>query len=229
QRQTGSSLLILLDGKLVAASSLAGDKSAAGAAIGPLPGDAEPEQREVAGDAYVVRGGPLPGYTGKRVLQYAVMRSLDEALAPRRRLLWTVLGIAALALAAAVGLAFALSNRLARPVADLVRFTHEIGKGELEQRTKPAGATEVQQLATAMNAMVEEIDRSRRSLAEKKRLERELEIASRIQTSILPKSYDVAGLEIAARMIPASEVGGDYYDVFTVGDGCWVGIGDVAG
>jgi sigma-B regulation protein RsbU (phosphoserine phosphatase) len=80
-----------------------------------------------------------------------------------------------------------------------------------------------------MNTMVEELDQSRRSLAEKKRLERELEIASRIQTSILPKAYDVAGLEIAARMIPASEVGGDYYDVFAMGDGCWVGIGDVAG
>jgi sigma-B regulation protein RsbU (phosphoserine phosphatase) len=157
------------------------------------------------------------------------MRSLDEALAPGRRLMFTVFVIAAAALLAAVGIAFALSRRLSRPVDDLVRFTHAIGKGELERRATPAGATEIQSLAKAMNTMVEELDQSRRSLAEKKRLERELEIASRIQTSILPKAYDVAGLEIAARMIPASEVGGDYYDVFAMGDGCWVGIGDVAG
>ncbi len=30
-------------------------------------------------------------------------------------------------------------------------------------------------------------------------------------------------------MVPTSEVGGDYYDVLPVADGCWVGIGDVAG
>ncbi|HVJ16337.1 MAG TPA: substrate-binding domain-containing protein, partial [Polyangiaceae bacterium] len=65
--------------------------------------------------------------------------------------------------------------------------------------------------------------------AEKERLEQELSIASRIQTSILPRDLDVAGLSIAAMMIPASEVGGDYYDVLSVDGGCWIGIGDVAG
>ena len=30
-------------------------------------------------------------------------------------------------------------------------------------------------------------------------------------------------------MIPATEVGGDYYDVLPVPGGCWLGIGDVAG
>ncbi|HVJ13808.1 MAG TPA: PP2C family protein-serine/threonine phosphatase [Polyangiaceae bacterium] len=61
-------------------------------------------------------------------------------------------------------------------------------------------------------------------------LEKEMEIASRIQSAILPTRTSVSGLEIAARMIPASEVGGDYYDVLPVpGDGCWLGIGDVAG
>jgi phosphoserine phosphatase RsbU/P len=40
----------------------------------------------------------------------------------------------------------------------------------------------------------------------------------------------VPGLEIAATMRTATEVGGDYYDVIPVSDdGCWLGIGDVAG
>ena len=54
-------------------------------------------------------------------------------------------------------------------------------------------------------------------------------IAQRVQTSILPRKIAVPGLEIAARMIPASEVGGDYYDVIRVDDGCWIAIGDVSG
>lgn len=61
------------------------------------------------------------------------------------------------------------------------------------------------------------------------RLARELAIGGNIQTSILPRNVAVAGLEIVARMAPATEVGGDYYDVLPTDDGCWLGIGDVAG
>lgn len=57
----------------------------------------------------------------------------------------------------------------------------------------------------------------------------ELAIAQRVQTSILPRKFAVPGLEIAAKMIPASDVGGDYYDVLPVEDGCWIAIGDVSG
>jgi serine phosphatase RsbU (regulator of sigma subunit)/PAS domain-containing protein len=64
---------------------------------------------------------------------------------------------------------------------------------------------------------------------ERERLTAELEIARRIQTSILPTRLDVPGLEIAARMETFTEVGGDYYDVIPVDDGGWLGIGDVAG
>ncbi len=61
------------------------------------------------------------------------------------------------------------------------------------------------------------------------KMEEELAIARRVQTSILPRDLDVSGLEIAARMVPAEDVGGDYYDVRPTKDGCWLGIGDVAG
>jgi DNA-binding LacI/PurR family transcriptional regulator/serine phosphatase RsbU (regulator of sigma subunit) len=81
--------------------------------------------------------------------------------------------------------------------------------------------------ARLVDRLVEEA--TRRQIAERERLEKEMEIAARIQTSILPRDLNVAGLEIAARMQPATEVGGDYYDVVPVDDGCWIGIGDVAG
>jgi serine phosphatase RsbU (regulator of sigma subunit) len=61
------------------------------------------------------------------------------------------------------------------------------------------------------------------------RLQRELEIGGNIQTSILPREIGVEGLDIAARMVPATEVGGDYYDVLNADFGCWLAIGDVAG
>ena len=70
---------------------------------------------------------------------------------------------------------------------------------------------------------------TRRQRAEQNRMAQELEIAASIQTGILPNEVQVPGLEIAARMLPATEVGGDYFDVLPVTDGCWLGIGDVAG
>lgn len=61
-------------------------------------------------------------------------------------------------------------------------------------------------------------------------LESEMAIAQRIQTSILPRDLSMPGMEIAAVMETATEVGGDYYDMVPTDDGgCWLGIGDVSG
>jgi serine phosphatase RsbU (regulator of sigma subunit) len=71
--------------------------------------------------------------------------------------------------------------------------------------------------------------RSQGEFAARERLEKELEIGARIQTSILPAQLAVPGLEMAASMLTASEVGGDYYDVIPTADGAFIGVGDVAG
>lgn len=76
-------------------------------------------------------------------------------------------------------------------------------------------------------ALVEEA--TRRQRAEQQRMSQELEIAARIQTALLPARREVGGLQIAACMLPATEVGGDYFDILPTEDGCWLGIGDVTG
>jgi len=58
----------------------------------------------------------------------------------------------------------------------------------------------------------------------------EMELAKRIQTALLPDEEKISGYEVAARMIPAKEVGGDYYDVIETSKGDrWITIGDVSG
>jgi sigma-B regulation protein RsbU (phosphoserine phosphatase) len=59
----------------------------------------------------------------------------------------------------------------------------------------------------------------------------ELETARRIQSSILPDLPPrLAGVDIAHAYLPASEVGGDFYDVLALEDGrLAVAVGDVAG
>ena len=58
----------------------------------------------------------------------------------------------------------------------------------------------------------------------------EMELAKRIQTALLPDREKMEGFEIAATMVPAKEVGGDYYDIIETPTGDkWVTIGDVSG
>lgn len=81
----------------------------------------------------------------------------------------------------------------------------------------------------ALELLRVERERGEWAMEKARGMEKELEIARHIQTSILPRLLLVGGLEIAARMNPADEVGGDYYDVIPTADGCWIGIGDVTG
>ena len=64
------------------------------------------------------------------------------------------------------------------------------------------------------------------------RMQAELDIVRRLQDMLLPcenELQEVEGLEIAAFMEPADEVGGDYYDVLQHDGHVKIGIGDVTG
>jgi hypothetical protein len=70
-----------------------------------------------------------------------------------------------------------------------------------------------------------------RRIAERERQRVELETARNIQSSILPVlPSQLHGVELAHTYLPATEVGGDFYDVLALDDGrLAVAVGDVAG
>lgn len=70
-----------------------------------------------------------------------------------------------------------------------------------------------------------------RRIKERVRLQKELEIAHRVQLGLLPKTNpSVAGFDIAGVCIPALEVGGDYFDFVDLHDGnLGIAVGDVSG
>ena len=75
------------------------------------------------------------------------------------------------------------------------------------------------------------LDRSRQDLkSARDALWSEMEVAQRIQTALLPGNGRLGPYEVAAVMRPATEVGGDYYDLIETESGeRWVNIGDVSG
>ncbi len=57
----------------------------------------------------------------------------------------------------------------------------------------------------------------------------EMELAKKIQTCLMPEKPEISGYEIAASCEPSEQVGGDYYDIISVGGYDWIVIGDVSG
>lgn len=75
------------------------------------------------------------------------------------------------------------------------------------------------------------LEKSRADLKQARdRLWSEMEVAQRIQTALLPRSRRLGPWEIEATMVPAEEVGGDYFDFLKSRHGeHWAAIGDVSG
>ncbi len=88
-------------------------------------------------------------------------------------------------------------------------------------------------LVASANQAAVSIENARlyKSEAEKLEIERDLSIARKIQQGLLPKCIpDTKGLDICGEMIPAMQVGGDYYDLIPISDSqLFVVVGDVSG
>jgi serine phosphatase RsbU (regulator of sigma subunit) len=230
EEQTGTQVVIVLGDTNVAASHGALtnlDHDTLGRLGAAPPGS--PLALSIAGRRYVASTVAVGSTDDRRVLRFALLSSLEEAMELARRLSQVISWAAGLGLLASVVLAALLARRLSRPLDELVRVVGQIGRGDLSARAEAGALYETQTLARAMNRMADELLESRSQQEIKQRLEQEMQIANALQTAMLPRTVRAAGLEIAAKMVPASEVGGDYYDVIEAGDACWIGIGDVAG
>jgi PAS domain S-box-containing protein len=67
--------------------------------------------------------------------------------------------------------------------------------------------------------------RAQESAIQHARRREELAIASRMQAQVRPRELAVPGYELAAAMVPAVEIGGDYHDLV----GNWLAIGEASG
>lgn len=66
-------------------------------------------------------------------------------------------------------------------------------------------------------------------IEENTRLKQEMDLARKIQTTLLPAKVNHQEIDIEAIMISADEVGGDFYDIlYGEGHDLWIGIGDVS-
>ena len=72
-------------------------------------------------------------------------------------------------------------------------------------------------LIARLRANIAELEAAQAALVRQKRMEREMELAHEVQQSVLPRVFpQVPGYRFAACNEPARQVGGDFYDAFTL-------------
>jgi sigma-B regulation protein RsbU (phosphoserine phosphatase) len=131
-----------------------------------------------------------------------------------------------------------IAGRIARPIVALTDSLKKAGGGILDYHSEIKTGDEIEELSLSFERMTLElkgyIENLRQVTSEKERIGTELNVATRIQASMLPRIFpafpDQEEFDIYGSMLPAKEVGGDFYDFFLIDeDTLVVLIADVSG
>jgi serine phosphatase RsbU (regulator of sigma subunit) len=164
-------------------------------------------------------------------------------------------GIVAVAMLIGAFVAVRQSRRITEPLLKLTGVARTIASGDRDVRAEIRSGDEIEVLGGAFNQMVGDLNDSYRGLHEAtEKLQRmnetlesqvvertealtkalaevwsEMDLARKVQTVLLPQKTELRDYQIAASMMPADVVGGDYFDLIRSARADWLLIGDVSG
>ncbi|HUP48761.1 MAG TPA: SpoIIE family protein phosphatase, partial [Thermoanaerobaculia bacterium] len=120
---------------------------------------------------------------------------------------------------------------ISRAVNRIEKGTKAVERGDFSYRIRMKPHNQLGEMAQSFDRMTESIGSLLSSVAEKERLQSEIEIAATIQRNLLPKEGPhFRGVSFSAHFEPTASIGGDYYDVFNLDKSrLAVAIGDVSG
>lgn len=115
---------------------------------------------------------------------------------------------------------------------DMHNIRTAMNRGAFDFLTKPIDFEDFESTLRRTREAIDSVREGKEVRAQLMALQQELEIAARIQSSILPREF-IAGrtdFGIYAEMLPAQAVGGDFYDFFLIDENrLGFVIGDVSG
>lgn len=142
------------------------------------------------------------------------------------------------AIAAAARMAYRLSKRIIDPLQTLTNEVKKTDGENLDFNWNPETGDEIETLANSFQSLTERMKEYIHDIqvitSERHRIETELDLSARIQTSMLPSIFppypNRPEFDIFASMNPARQVGGDFYDFFMIDDDhLCIEIADVSG
>ncbi len=137
----------------------------------------------------------------------------DSLIERVRATQYRIMLLAVFGVALGISLAIIFGSTITKPLAVLKKGAEVLATGDLTYRVKVNTKDEIRQLADTFNKMAEDLQESTKAMIYKERVGKELELARQIQDALIPKNIpQVDGLDIAAGLIPAEEIGGDCYD-----------------
>ena len=131
----------------------------------------------------------------------------------------------------ATAFAAVLIFSISRAVNRIEKGTKAVERGDFSYRIRMKRHNQLGAMAMSFDRMTESIVSLLVTVAEKERLQSEIQIAAEIQRNLLPKEGPLfRGVSFSAHFEPTASIGGDYYDVFNLDKTrLAVAIGDVSG
>jgi serine phosphatase RsbU (regulator of sigma subunit)/anti-sigma regulatory factor (Ser/Thr protein kinase) len=203
----------------------------AGLARDPMAPSAAPGEQILGNRNLVVVSAPIVQSDG-RVLGTAWVglqrRMIEQRLEAARR---EQLAIVAILILLGASATLLLSSALLRPIEALRVGLERIGRGDLDARLEVDDRTEIGTLADTVNRMAGALKVAQSEMVERGRLAHEMDLAQRIQRSLLPTGVQlIAPFALVGSQRAAAEVGGDYYQVFRLaGNRIGFTVADVSG
>jgi serine phosphatase RsbU (regulator of sigma subunit) len=125
--------------------------------------------------------------------------------------------------------------RMARPLSDLCLVMGDVEKGDMSARYQnDRFGFELNRVGVIFNEMIASLLRKAKEVEEERfhreALSKELIMGGDIQRDIIPRHIEgFDELDIATAFIPAMEIGGDYYDLYPIGDKLLIVVADGSG
>ena len=191
-------------------------------------------QMKIDGQDCYVFYKPL-GTTGWSV---AIVCSESDIFGSYLRLVNTVIAILIIGLGIMLFVFRSIIKKQLKPLKSLALQAETIASGHFDQTLTPTNKEdEIGKLSQSFTNMqlslTQYIEELKDTTASKAQIENELQIASNIQMSMLPKIYppypDRHEIDIFGQLNPAKEVGGDLYDFYIRDEKLFFCIGDVSG
>jgi serine phosphatase RsbU (regulator of sigma subunit) len=198
----------------------------------PLVATAKRVQFKTGTEDYTIAGKRYLGGFSKPGYNLVVMTRTEWDKAMRATYSLTEKFILLGCMAVGLGIIFAIlfSKTLTAPINRLYRATQEVGQGKFDLNLEIKSSDEIGALTESFNVMSGKIRGLLHESVEKAILEKEIDVASTVQKTLIPPNdFDHDLIQIRSHYQAASRCGGDWWGFFVSNNRMVFGIADATG